>query len=98
MAYGGRKHYNEATAENGVISQESSRFTLSIAMSRLTRDGTAEPVSLVQILRGERGPGNILVPCSADHMRDWQLTRRIHILPICVWINRVMLRTLLVVS
>ena len=42
-------------------------------MSRLTRDGTAEPVSRDQILRRERGQGNIDVPCSADHEQDWQL-------------------------
>ena len=42
-------------------------------MSRLTRDGTAEPVSRDQILRHERGQGNIHFPCSADHEQDWQL-------------------------
>ena len=42
-------------------------------MSRLTRDGTAEPVSRHQILRRERGQGNIHFPCSADHEQDWQL-------------------------
>ena len=41
-------------------------------MSRLTRDGTAEPVSLDQILRHVRGQGNINFPCSADHKQDWQ--------------------------
>ena len=41
-------------------------------MSRLTRDGTAEPVSQDQILRHERGQGNIHFSCSADHMQDWQ--------------------------
>ena len=41
-------------------------------MSRLTRDGTAEPVSRDQILRHERGQGNIIFPCSADHVQDWQ--------------------------
>ena len=41
-------------------------------MSRLTRDGTAEPVSRDQILRRERGQGNINFPCSADHEQDWQ--------------------------
>ena len=41
-------------------------------MSRLTRDGTAEPVSRDQILRRERGQGNIRFPCSADHEQDWQ--------------------------
>ena len=41
-------------------------------MSRLTRDGTAEPVSRDQILRHARGQGNINFPCSADHEKDWQ--------------------------
>ena len=41
-------------------------------MSRLTRDGTAEPVSRDQILRRERGQGNIHCSCSADHEQDWQ--------------------------
>ena len=41
-------------------------------MIRLTRDGTAEPVSRDQILRRERGQVNINFPCSADHELDWQ--------------------------
>ena len=41
-------------------------------MSRLTRDGTAEPVSRDQILRRERGQGDSDVPCSADHEQDCQ--------------------------
>ena len=46
--------------------------SLSIEMSRLTRDGTAEPVSRDQILGRERGQGNIYFPCQADHEQDWQ--------------------------
>ena len=41
-------------------------------MSRLARDGTAEPVSRDQILRHVRGQGNNPFPCSADHEQDWQ--------------------------
>ena len=41
-------------------------------MSRLKRDGTAETVSRDQILRHERGQGNINFPCSADREQDWQ--------------------------
>ena len=41
-------------------------------MSRLTRDGTAVPVSRDQILRHARGQGNINFPCTADHEQDWQ--------------------------
>ena len=42
-------------------------------MSRLTRDGTAEPVSRDQILRHAREQENIHFPCSADHEQVWQL-------------------------
>ena len=49
------------------------KFSLSMEMSRLTRDGTAEPVSRDQILRREeRGQGSIYFPCSVDHVQDWQ--------------------------
>ena len=41
-------------------------------MSRVTRDGTAEPVSRDQILRHARGQGDVHFPCSADHEQDWQ--------------------------
>ena len=43
-------------------------------MGRLTRDGTAEPVSQDQILRREiqRGQDYIHFSCSADHVQDWQ--------------------------
>ena len=50
----------------------STRFSLSMEMGRLTRDGTAEPVSRDQILRHARGQGNVHFPCSADHEQDWQ--------------------------
>ena len=50
----------------------STRVSLSMEMSKLTRDGTAEPVSRDQILRHARGQGNINCPCSADHEQDWQ--------------------------
>ena len=39
---------------------------------RLTRDGTAEPVSRDQSIRCEHLQGNIHFPCSADHEQDWQ--------------------------
>ena len=41
-------------------------------MSRLTRDGTTEPVSQDQIIRHARGQCHIHFPCSADHEQDWQ--------------------------
>ena len=48
----------------------STLFSLSMKMSRLTRNGTAKPVSRDQILRRERGQGNIDFPCSTDHEQD----------------------------
>ena len=57
---------------SGGIPQLSTIFSLSMEMSRLKRDRTAEPVSRDQILRRERGQGNIYFPCSADHVKDWQ--------------------------
>ena len=50
----------------------STGFSLSMEMSRLTRDETAEPVARDKILRRERGNGYIHFPCSADHEQDWQ--------------------------
>ena len=38
----------------------------------LTRDGTAEPVSRDQILRRDRGEGNVYFLFSAYHEQDWQ--------------------------
>ena len=64
--------YANASGIWGLPPQVSTRFSLSMEMSRLTRDGTAEPVSRDQILRRERGQGNIHFPCSADHEQDWQ--------------------------
>ena len=53
-------------------------------MSKLTRDGTAEPVSRDQILKRERGQRIIHFPCcsAADHEQEWQpcpAVRSIHI-------------------
>ena len=70
MAYGG--FIWTPPRNSGAIPYVSTRFSLSMEMSRLTRDGTAEPVSRDQILRHARGQGNINFPCSADHEQDWQ--------------------------
>ena len=43
-------------------------------MSRLTRDGTAEPVSRDQILRHARGQGNIIFPVQLTTSRIGNLT------------------------
>ena len=57
---------------SGGIPYVSTRFSLSMEMSRLTRDGTAKPISRDQILRRERGQGNSHCPCSADQEQDWR--------------------------
>ena len=49
-------------------------------MSRLTRDGTAEPVSRDEILRHARGQGNIIFPVQLTTSRIGNLTRLIHTL------------------
>ena len=51
-----------------------------IQMSRLTRDGTAEPVSRDQILRHARGQGNAIFPVQLTTSRIDNLTRLIHTL------------------
>ena len=56
--------------KSGGIPYVSTRFSLSMEMSRLTRDGTAEPVSRDQFFRRERGQGNIHFPFTADHEQD----------------------------
>ena len=73
---------------SGGTPQVSTRFSLSMEMSRLTRDGTAETVTRDQILRHERtGTGEYYFPCSADHEQDWQPYRLTHTLTICVAIH-----------
>ena len=54
----------DAAAERGrnPVRKKNTKFSLSMAMSRLTRDGAAEPVSRDQILRRERGQGNFRFP------------------------------------
>ena len=49
-------------------------------MSRLTRDGAAEPVSRDQILRHARGQGNIIFPVQLTTSRIGNRTRLIHTL------------------
>ena len=68
-------HEQQALFANPIIS-----FSLSMGMSRLTRDGTAEPVSRDQILRHARGQGNIIFPVQLTTSRIGNLTRLIHTL------------------
>ena len=41
-------------------------------MSRLTRDGTVEPVSRDQMPRREQRQGNMHLPCLVANEQDWQ--------------------------
>ena len=70
MAYGG--FINERRRGTREESVSKHQIQPRMEMSRLTRDGTAEPVSRDQILRHARGQGNVHFPCSADHEQDWQ--------------------------
>ena len=52
-------------------------------MSRLTREGTAEPVSRDQSLRQEREQGNIIIICvQPTTRRIGNITRLIHTLAV----------------
>ena len=63
----------DAVAELGKNPVSKHQIQPKYEMSRLTRDGTAEPVSRDQFLGHERGRGNIYFLCSADHeQEDWQ--------------------------
>ena len=62
------------------LQQQYCNRTVSMEMSRLTRDETAEPVSRDQTLRRERRHENIQFPCSADRQQDWQPYRLILLL------------------
>ena len=65
----------------------STRFNLSIEMSKLTRDGTAKPVLRDQILRRERGQREMLILLvQLTTCRTGSRTRLIHILAIYVTI------------
>ena len=64
----------DAAAELG-RNPVSARFSLSMEMSRLTRDGTAEPVSRDQILRHVvRGQGMFILPVQLTTSRIGNLT------------------------
>ena len=69
----------DAAAELG-RNPVSTRFSLSMEMSRLTRDGAAEPISRDQILRHARGQGNIIFPVQLTTSRIGNLTWLIHTL------------------
>ena len=95
MVFGGfKKQINgrRPPRNSGGIPPVSTRFSLlSMEMSRLTRDGTAETVSLDQILRRGRGQGNTHFACSACHEQYYYMsnliTRLIHTLAILVCVT-----------
>ena len=70
--YGGLNKYMGTAAELGrnLVSKHYYRFSPSVKMSRLTRDGTAEPI--LRDLRRKLRQGNIQFPWSADHEQNWQ--------------------------
>ena len=72
MAYGGLDILMAADAELGRNPTRKHQIHLSMEMRKLTRDGTAEPVSRDHFFRRERGQENIIFPCSADDEQDWQ--------------------------
>ena len=53
----------------------------------MTPDGTVEPASRDQIVRHERGQGNVHFPCSAHNKRIGNLTWLIHTLLYVMTIN-----------
>ena len=67
-------------------------------MSRLTRDGTAEPVSRDQILRHARGQGDIIFPAQLTTSRIGNFTRLIHTLLYVMTIHTYYIRTYICVT
>ena len=65
----------DAAAELGRNPESKPQIQPEYGDEQADRDETAEPVSRDQILRRERGQGNISFPCSADHELDWQSYR-----------------------
>ena len=72
---------------SGEVLYVSTKFSLSMEMSMLTRDKTAEPVSRDQILRRERGQSFFFFPVQLTTCRIGNLTRLIHTLAIYVTIH-----------
>ena len=73
MAHHGSNGNRSGKREGKVESRKSAPDSAWVwRMSRLTRDGTAEPNSRDQTLRRERGQGKSYIPCSAHHEQDWQ--------------------------
>ena len=64
----------DAAAELGRNPASSTRFSLSMEMSRLTQDETDERTRLARpnSQAHKRGQGTIHFSCSAHHEQDWQ--------------------------
>ena len=62
----------DAAAEIGRNSVSKHQIQPEYGEEQADAGGAVEPVSRDQILRRERGQGNINFPCSADHKQDWQ--------------------------
>ena len=73
----------DAAAELGRNPVSKHQFSLSMEMSRLTRDGTVEPVSQDQIFRRKRGQEKFISSVQLTTTRTGNLTRLMHTLPIC---------------
>ena len=81
MAYTVWRFHNEMNAaELGRNPVSKHQIQPEKEMSRLTRDGTAEPVSRDQILRHARGQGSIVFPVQLTSSRIGNLTWLIHTL------------------
>ena len=81
----------DATAELGrnPVSKHQIQPELSMEISRLTRDGTAEPVSRDQISGTNADREIFIFPVQLTTCRTGNLTRLIHTLAICVTIHTV---------
>ena len=70
----------DAAAELGRNPVSNIRFSLTMEMSRLTRDGTAEPVSRDQFSGTYGDRGILIFPVQLTTSRIGNLTRLIHTL------------------
>ena len=85
----------DAAAEHGRNPVSKHQISLSLEMSRLTRDGTAEPVSRDQVLRRERDTEKFIFSVQLTTSRIGNL---MVITYSRVWIKRIRLPIPLVVS
>ena len=72
MAYGGLNKYMDAAAELGRNPVRKHQIQPEYGNEQADAGQDCRNVSRDQILRNERGQGNIHSPCSADHEQDWQ--------------------------